>query len=170
MLRAFARCMYGRSCRPYARAMSEPGQPQGPEYQNPPYGSPPPGYPPPAAHPPAGYPAPGYGPPPPRSEDTVWAILAHLSIFAFGLIGPLVIYLVFKDTSPFTRHHAAEALNFHITLLIATIVSAVLTLLLVGFFLLLGLMIAAVVFAILATVAASRREAYRYPLTIRFVT
>lgn len=155
--------------------MSEPGQPQGPEYQNPPYGSPPAGYPPPAAYPPseayppAGYPPPGYGPPP-RSEDTVWAILAHLSIFAFGLIGPLVIYLVFKDTSPFTRHHAAEALNFHITLLIASLVSAVLILLLVGFFLLLGLMIAAVVFAIIATVAASRREAYRYPLTIHFVS
>jgi uncharacterized Tic20 family protein len=89
---------------------------------------------------------PGWYPPPPGwqppAEDTTWAVLAHLSFFAFGLIAPLVIYLVKKDESPFTRHHAAEALNF----------------------------IAGAVLAILAAIAASRREAYRYPLTIRFVS
>ncbi|MBC7374589.1 MAG: DUF4870 domain-containing protein, partial [Frankiales bacterium] len=70
----------------------------------------------------------GYGPPDygQRPEDTTWSVLAHLSIFVLSLIGPLAIYLVYKDSSPFTRHHAAEALNFHLTLLIATLVSFVL--------------------------------------------
>lgn len=96
-------------------------------------------------------------------------MLAHLSIFAFAFIAPLVIYLVKKDESPFTRHHAAEALNFHITLAIAVIVSFILIFVLVGIFLLIGLVIAGPVLGIIAALAAGRREAYRYPLTIRFV-
>ena len=150
----------------------------------PPY-EPPPGYtPPPGYGPPAGY-GPGYGPAPygpgqgaapygpgqgQRPEDTLWSVLSHLSIFVFALLGPLVLYLVFKDSSPMTRHHAAEALNFHITLLIATIVSGILMILLVGFVLLFALFIYGIVMAIIAAVAAGNRQPYRYPLTIRFVS
>ena len=121
-------------------------------------------------------PPPGWNQPPPQwgwqpqPEDTTWAVLAHLSFFAFGLIAPLVIYLVKKDESPFTRHHAAEALNFHITVTIAAIVSAVLLLVLVGFVLLPVVLIGGAVLAIVAALAAGRREAYRYPLSIRFVS
>jgi len=117
---------------------------------------------------------PGWNPPPPGwqppAEDTTWAVLAHLSFFAFGLIAPLVIYLVKKDESPFTRHHAAEALNFHITLTIAAIVSAVLILVLIGILLLIVVFITGAVLAIVAAMAAGRRELYRYPFTIRFVS
>lgn len=113
-----------------------------------------------------GYPQ--YGPPP---EDTTLSVLVHLSLFAFGLVGPLVVYLISKDDpyKPMTRYHAAEALNFHISLLIYAIASAILIIVIIGLFLLLALGIAATVLAIVAAVAASRREAYRYPLTIRFV-
>ena len=48
---------------------------------------------------------------------------------------PLVIYLVFKDRDPFVRHHSATALNFHIILAIAYVVSDVLVLVLIGLFL-----------------------------------
>ena len=117
---------------------------------------------------------PGYGGAPygqgPRPEDTVWSVLAHLSIFVFALLGPLVLYLVFKDTSPMTRHHAAEALNFHLTLLIASIVATVLVVVLIGFVLLLALFVYSIVLAIVAAVAAGNRQPYRYPLTIRFVS
>ena len=128
--------------------------------------------------PPSGYgPPPGYGPPAGGSpyqappEDTTLAVLVHLSLFVFGLLGPLVVYLISKDdpTKPMTRWHAAEALNFHLSLLIYAIVSAVLALVVVGIFMLLALMIGSVVLAIIAAVAAGKREAYRYPLTIRFV-
>lgn len=100
--------------------MTEPGQPPPWNQPPPPYSAQQPAYG--APPPPQGW----YGPPdaqgPPRADDTVWGVLAHLSIFVFALVAPLVIYLVFKDTSPFTRAHAAEALNFHLTLLIATMV------------------------------------------------
>lgn len=109
-------------------------------------------------------PGPAYG------EETIWAVLAHLSIFAFALIGPLVIYLVKRDESPFTRQHAAEALNFHITLAIAGVISVILLFVLIGFFFLLVLAVAGPVLGILAAIAASKRQPYRYPLTIRFVS
>ena len=112
----------------------------------------------------------GHGSPAPQ-EDTVLAILAHVSIFAFGLIGPLVLFLVVKDdpAKTFTRHHALEALNFHITLAIAGVVSAILVVVLIGFLMLLALGVAGVVLGVLAAVAASRRELYRYPFTLRLV-
>jgi uncharacterized Tic20 family protein len=102
----------------------------------------------------------------------VLPVLAHLSLFAFGLVGPLVLWLVVKDdpNKPLTRHHAAEALNFHISLAIYGVVSLVLILVLVGILLLLVLAVASVVLAIIAAVAASKREYYRYPLTLRLVS
>ena len=116
--------------------------------------------------PPQGYPP--YAPPP---EDTTLSVLVHLSLFAFGLIGPLVLYLVTKDDpyKPMTRFHAAEALNFHLSLMIYGLVSIILVFVIIGLFLLIALGITSIVLAILAAVAASKREAYRYPLTIRFV-
>lgn len=120
----------------------------------------------------------GYGPAPYGTagqapvdqQDTLWSVLVHLSVFVFPLIAPLVVYLVFRDTSPFTRHHAAEALNFHITLALASIVSFVLIIVIIGFFLLLAVSIAGAVLGIVAAIAASRRELYRYPLTLRLIS
>jgi uncharacterized Tic20 family protein len=85
------------------------------------------------------------------------------------VLGPLIIYLVKKDDAPFARHHAAEALNFHITMAIATVVSAVLVLVLIGLVLLVVVAVFSAVMAIIATVAAVNRQWYRYPLTLRLV-
>jgi uncharacterized protein len=138
-----------------------------------PWGAPPQGGP---AGPPAGWqqpapwsPAQPPGPAGQSSDDTTWALLGHLSWFVLALIGPLIVFLVKKDTSPYVRHHAAEALNFHITVTLACIVSGVLVLVLVGILLLLAVVIAASVLAVVAAVKAARGELYRYPLTLRLV-
>ncbi|WP_242614312.1 DUF4870 domain-containing protein [Actinomadura roseirufa] len=68
----------------------------------------------------------GYGPPgvpygPPgqtQNQDTTWAIFAYLGVLLLGFLAPLVIYLVKKGESAFVRFHAAQALNFQITLLL----------------------------------------------------
>ena len=108
----------------------------------------------------------------PQQEDVTLAVLCHLSVFGFGLIAPLVIYLISKDdpAKQMTRWHAAEALNFHLSLLIYGIVSVILILVLIGIVLLLALGVAAVVLGIIAAIAASERKPYRYPLTLRFVS
>lgn len=105
-----------------------------------------------------------------QSEATTLAVLVHLSLFAFGLIGPLVLYLLKKDSSPFLRHHAAQALNFHLTVATAVVASFLLLIVLIGFVLLPAVVIGSSVLAIVAAVRASRGEPYRYPLTIPFVS
>src|SRR5438105_1183198 len=84
------------------------------------YGQPPPGY----GQPPPGYAPPGYGQPPSPwpgvdalrpEEERLWSTLTHLSFFVFGLIVPLILMLTLGTRSPYVRHHAVEALNFHIT-------------------------------------------------------
>ena len=146
------------------------------------YGSPtpppPPSEPPsPTYGPPAG--AGGYGAPGARtmspSDERLWGLLAHLSwiagsIVAIAPLGPLVVFLVFKDRSPFLRRHALEALNFWITVYIGLAISVVLMAILIGFVTFPIIGIAALVLSIVAGLAANKGEEYRYPFTLRLVT
>jgi uncharacterized protein len=108
-------------------------------------------------------------------EDRNWAVGAHLSAFlaayvALGFLGPLVVMLIRGDRSPYVRAHAVEALNFNLTVLIYVLICVVLALLLIGFLLLAGLAVLYLVAVIRGAMAASQGRAYRYPLTIRFVS
>ncbi len=111
----------------------------------------------------------------PSAEERQWAMFAHLSALAglvipFGsILGPLVIWLIKKDTMPFVNDQGKEALNFNITAAIAAIVSWVLIFVLIGFLLLPALVIAWLVFVILGTIKANEGTAYRYPFTLRLV-
>ncbi|MBC7639938.1 MAG: DUF4870 domain-containing protein [Rhodoferax sp.] len=109
------------------------------------------------------------------SDERLWGLLAHLSwiagsIVAIAPLGPLVVFLVFKDRSPFLRRHALEALNFWITVYIGLAISVVLMLILVGFVTFAVIGIAALVLSIIAALAANKGEEYRYPFTLRLVT
>lgn len=123
----------------------------------------------------------------PSAEERQWALFAHLSILLGGLIttgwafstgsfiGPLVIWLIKKDTMPFVADQAKEALNFAITLSIVCFALLVLTILSLGIGALItipALMfigIAALVLVILAAIKANEGVAYRYPFAIRLV-
>ncbi|HEX2704973.1 MAG TPA: DUF4870 domain-containing protein, partial [Candidatus Lustribacter sp.] len=83
---------------------------------------------------------------------------------------PLVVYLVYKDRSPFVRQHASEALNFQITACIGYVVSVILVFVIIGIFTFAAIALCAVIFAILGTVAANDGRPYRYPVNIRFVS
>ena len=137
-----------------------------------------------------GEPTPAYGPPTPQysgqqpsyqavpmspADQRTWAIATHLSPFlaafvALSFLGPLVMYIIFKDRGAFIRHHAAEALNFQLTMWIGLLISIPLMFVLIGFFTagLIGL--AMLVCHILGAVAAGEGRDYRYPFTIRFVS
>jgi len=104
------------------------------------------------------------------SDERMWATLIHVGGILFEFLPALIGYLVLKDRGPFIKAHAAAALNFQITLLIAYVVSGVLTLVLVGFLLLPAVWVLGVVFSILAALAANKGEYYTYPLTIRFIS
>ena len=136
-----------------------PQQPGAPQEQYPPQ-------PPPAAWP-GGYPA---QPPLAPGDARMWAIFAHLGGTFLSFIVPLVIYLVFKDRDPFVRRHSSQALNFHLTLFIAYLVSAILIVVLVGLVLIPLLAIASLVLTIMAAVAANDGRDWVYPGAIQFVS
>jgi hypothetical protein len=110
----------------------------------------------------------------PTDQERTWALAAHIGSFlaayvALGFLCPLVVLLVKGNDSPFVRHHAIESLNFQITAAILTVVFFILIFVVIGIFLLVALGIAYVVLVIMATVAASRGEWYRYPVSLRLV-
>jgi uncharacterized protein len=103
-----------------------------------------------------------------------WAISAHLSAFigawlALAFMGPLVVWLIKREGHPFIAMHAREALNFNLSMLIYGVVAVLLSLLLVGIPILVGIVIAWFVLTVIAAVKASNGEEYHYPLTIQFV-
>ena len=176
---------------------AQPGYGPPPGYMPPPGQAPPPPYgsqpghgaaPPPGygygQQPPSGYGQPGhYGPPQqgppyvpgtygprPRTDDTTMAMLAHLLGLLVSWVGPLIIYLMKKDESPYVRDQAAEALNFQITMFIGYIVAALLSIVLIGLFLFPIIWIVSLIFHIQAAMAANRGANYRYPMTIRMIS
>ena len=104
------------------------------------------------------------------SKDArMWGMLCHLLGLFTCFIGPLIIWLIKKDEDPFIDNQGKEALNFQITVAIAALVSAVLTVVCVGFFLGIAVSIADIVFCIVASIKANGGEKYRYPVSIRFI-
>jgi hypothetical protein len=55
----------------------------------------------------------------------VWAVVAYLSAVVL-LVGPLIIYFVMKNRSPFIRFHAAQSFNIQLTCLIYEVISLLL--------------------------------------------
>ncbi len=103
------------------------------------------------------------------SEDRIWALLAHLSFFVLTLIGPLIIWLIKKDDSPFVEDQAKEALNFQLSVMLVTLGLGLLFWLVIPMFLIPIVAIGSLVFTVLAAVQAGQGIAYRYPLNIRMI-
>lgn len=102
-----------------------------------------------------------------NENDNLLILFSHLSlILGIGLIVPLIVYLIKKDTSSKVAYHSREALNFHISITIYAIICAITC---VGIFLIPVIGIAAIIFSIIAAVKVSDPVPYRYPLTIRLV-
>jgi len=104
------------------------------------------------------------------SDQRLWATLTHLSALIFPLIGPLVAWLVLRERGAFVEDQTKESLNFNITMVIFGVVISIVAVITFGIGSILYLYyVAALVFIILAAVAANRGERYRYPLTLRLV-
>ena len=121
------------------------------------------------------------------AEEKQWAMFAHLSALVGGIltsgwagsigcfIGPLVIWLVKKDTLPFVDDQGKEALNFNITVGIVFLALLILSIVTFGIGLIVAVPlwiiigIAWLVLTIIAAVKANNGERYRYPLTLRLI-
>lgn len=109
-------------------------------------------------------------------EEQNWAMYCHLAglfgfIFPLGnVLGPLVVWLVKKDTMPQVDIHGKEALNFQITVVLAVIACLVLSVVFIGLLLLPVVGLGALVLTIMAAVKVSNGElGYRYPVALRLI-
>ncbi|QYH35942.1 DUF4870 domain-containing protein [Salinibacterium sp. M195] len=103
------------------------------------------------------------------SDEKLWATLIHVGGIFFWFLPSLIGYLVLKDRGPFVRAHSRTALNFQITMTIAYAVGAVLSIVVIGYLIVIAASIAVLIFSIIAAVAANNGQAYQYPVTIEFI-
>ncbi|WP_110927837.1 DUF4870 domain-containing protein [Bacillus massiliglaciei] len=104
-----------------------------------------------------------------QSDDRLLAVLIYVLSFFTAFIGPLVIWLLKKDSSPFIDYHGREYLNFLISYTVYGIIAGLLTLVLIGFVLAPIVGLAAVVFTIIAAVKAFEGIEYRIPFIFRIL-
>lgn len=109
-------------------------------------------------------------------QDNQLLVLTHLSQLLDlvtgigGLIVPLIIWLTQKDQVVGMDLHGKMILNFQISIFIYWIISIPLIFLFgLGFFLMIGIAIVALVFPILNAIKVSNGELPSYPLSIEFI-
>ncbi|WP_271800184.1 DUF4870 domain-containing protein [Dietzia maris] len=126
-----------------------------------------------------GDPRDGNQPPAVGPDDRTPAALAHASsLIAMALsagwlsfVGPLVMWLIYKDRSPFVRQAAAGSFNFNLGLWIMSIVGWIFILTVIG--LPIGLILLAVSFLaqiighVIGTVRATQGRTIDYPFQLR---
>ncbi len=118
-----------------------------------------------------------YIPPKPDSsglteEERTWGMLAHISPLIAGIVGlpflgPLVVWMMYKDKSEFVTDQAKESLNFQLAVLIAVLVC---TATCVGIIVLPVVIIGALIYEIIGGMEANKGVRYRYPYSIRMIT
>jgi uncharacterized protein len=129
--------------------------------------SPPVSAPPPPSVPPSSG---GYQGPAPDKDAINMAMLSHLLGLFTGFLGPLIIWLMKKDSHPFVDDQGKESLNFQIAAALATLVCIPLIwLFCLGAILIPAVQITRIVFSIIGTVNANKGVAYRYPLNLRLI-
>ena len=114
----------------------------------------------------------------PSPDDRNLALIAHLSGIAglmgaglLGFLGPLIIYLLKKDSSAFVGDQAKEALNFQITLFLIAVACGLAVGVSCGFLfpLIFVPMVLQVIFPIIAALSAKDGNRYRYPFALRLL-
>jgi uncharacterized protein len=105
----------------------------------------------------------------PSSDDKNIATVTHLGGTVFSFIPGLLVWILKKDDSAYVADQAKEALNFQISVLIASFVASILIWLIIGFVLLPIIWMVNIIFCIIAAIASSKGELYRYPLCLRLI-
>ncbi len=105
--------------------------------------------------------------------ERTWAMFMHLTTIVAHSLCPvvpaLVMWLVKRKDSAYLDDTGKEVVNFQISLIVYYICAAILTVVLIGFPLFLGVFALAIVGLIKGTIAANRGQYFRYPMCIRFI-
>ncbi|MFV0451181.1 MAG: DUF4870 domain-containing protein [Propioniciclava sp.] len=113
------------------------------------------------------------------ADDRTWAIFAHLSAVVASVLsagwltflGPLIIHLIKRDTSPFARSAAAGAFNFALSMALVSIVGTVLSvtvvLAVIGIPMLIVGALLPIILGVVGAVKTSQGEQYVYPFQLK---
>lgn len=109
-------------------------------------------------------------------EQRTYALLMHASIVLMhvlplvSFVVPLAMWLARRRHAPFLNDHGREAVNFHLSIALYWLVGLALTPLCgVGAGVIVAAYLLALVGGVMACVAASRAEYFRYPMCVRFI-
>jgi len=109
-------------------------------------------------------------------QARIWGMLCHLTallgmigIPLGNVLGPLIIWLVKKNTYPFVNEQGRESLNFQLSMTIYAIAAALLIFVKIGMPLLLLVAGINFILIIIASIRAFNGETYTYPLAIRLI-
>jgi uncharacterized Tic20 family protein len=143
-----------------------------------------PGSVPPASTPPSGgvpldsSPSGPYAGPAPTKDEQNMAVLCYILGIVTWIIGPLIIWLMKKDSSKFIDDQGKEVINFEITAALASVALIIVAIILhfipylgaiLVILLRLGLFAAVVVLNIMGAMSVSKGTAYRYPFSLRLI-
>jgi len=115
-----------------------------------------------------------------KKQDNTLPVLTHILGLLTSFIGPLIVLLATEDKN--SKKHAKTALNwqfsiiiYFIALVVLSIISVILTVIYIGFFLIplvvlafIALYVLDFVFCILAAVKAGEGKLWKYPFSIPF--
>ncbi|MDJ0839907.1 MAG: DUF4870 domain-containing protein [Acidobacteriota bacterium] len=107
--------------------------------------------------------------------ETNLAVLCHLGglmgllFFPGNVIVPLVIWLWKKEKYPGLDKHGIEVINFHLTLTIYIVISALLVLVIIGLPMVIAFLVFGIVVSIKGALMAGDGNCYNYPLTMPFI-
>jgi uncharacterized Tic20 family protein len=110
-----------------------------------------------------------------NKEERMWALFTHLSALAgltaiplAHILGPLIIWLIKREEMPLVDRNGKEAMNFQISMTIYALVTIPLMFVIIGIPLFLALVVADIVFVIMASIKTNEGKEFHYPLAIPF--
>lgn len=104
----------------------------------------------------------------PTDDERLMAVLIYVTSFFTSIIGPLLKWLIKRDTSRFVDISGKNYFNFIISYSIWSIAASLLMFVLIGFVILPIVLLLSFIFHIVAIIKAYNGEDYLPPLSIRF--
>lgn len=103
------------------------------------------------------------------SQDTKnTALLLWIGTIFFGFIPGLILFLVKKDDA-YIQDQSKEALNWSITAAIGYFAGVILSVIVIGIFLIMAVGICHLVFSIMGAVAVNSGKEFRVPFALRLI-
>lgn len=102
-------------------------------------------------------------------EDKLWLLLLHLSGIFIFIFPPIIIWLIKKDTVKNINDHAVDVINFQISMFIYLVCAGILTMLIIGIPIAIGLGLFSIITILINSVKVINDTPYRYPLSMQIL-